>query len=446
MKPIIALIGRTNAGKSTLFNKILAEPKALVSPIAGTTRDRNYGTITWQNAELIFVDTGGLDVEHRDEIEKNVVKQAEIAISEAHIILLVTDMQTGLLPQEVAIAQKLKKSNKPIILVGNKADNPSIRNTAWNQEWARLGLGPLYPVSAENGTGLGDLLDAIVKLAKSKNIKLQSSLDLPAPKIAFLGRPNVGKSSIINKLLGEERVIVSDIPHTTREPHDSLLLRDGEPFILIDTAGIRKKARVESGIERAGVKKSLNMIHRADIVVLVLNAAEGTGAQERHLAGLIEEAKKPAVIIVNKWDLVKDKNEKTMEEYRGKIFSAMPFLSWAPSIFCSAKTGEKIGQILDYAKEARVQSERTIDEPLLEKFLRKMVKLHRPTKAKGVKHPYIYSIKQVGVNPPTFMLAIKELAPIHDSYLRFIENRLRETFKFKGVPIKVFAKSFRRRE
>lgn len=446
MKPIIALIGRTNAGKSTLFNKILAEPRALVSPLAGTTRDRNYGTIVWQNAELIFVDTGGLDVEHRDEIERNVVKQAEIAIAEAHIILFVTDLQTGLLPQEIAIAKKLKKSGKPVIVVGNKADNPSIRNTAWNREWARLGLGPVQPVSAENGIGIGDLLDSIVKLAGSKDIKLQSSLDLPAVKIAFLGKPNVGKSSLVNQILGEERVIVSDIPHTTREPHDSLLVRDGEPFILIDTAGIRKRSRVESGIEHAGVRKSLNMIRRADTVALVLNAAEGTGAQERHLAGLIEDAKKPAIIIVNKWDLIKDKNEQTMEEFKAKIFSAMPFLAWAPAVFCSAKTGEKIGQILDYAKEARVQSGRTIDEPLLEKFLRKMVKLHRPTKAMGVKHPYVYSIKQVGVNPPTFMLAIKELAPIHDSYLRFIENRLRETFKFKGVPIKVFAKSFKRRE
>ncbi len=446
MKPIIALIGRTNVGKSTLFNRILSQPKALVSPVSGTTRDRNYGTIVWQNTELVFVDTGGLDVERRDEIEINVVKQAERAVAEAHLILLVTDLQTGILPQERAIAKKLKNSGKPIILVGNKADNPAIRNAAWDPEWGKLGLGHPFPVSAENGVGIGDLLDKIVELVREKNKDLKSSFDSLATSIAFVGKPNVGKSSLVNKILGEERVIVSDIPHTTREPQDSLLLKNNAPFILIDTAGIRKRAHITPGVEKSGVKKSLNMIKRADVVALILSAEEGSGAQERHLAGLIDEAKKPTIIVVNKWDLIKDRTTNTMEAYRAKVMRDIPFLSWAPIIFCSAKTGERIPDILDLATKSREQSERRIDEPLLEKFLKKTVKVHKPVKAKGVRHPYIYSIKQIDVNPPTFILAIKELAPIHSSYMRFIENRLRETFGFKGVPIKMFSKYFKRRE
>lgn len=446
VKPIIALIGRTNVGKSTLFNKILSEFKALVSPIAGTTRDRNYGVAVWQNTELLLVDTGGLDIERRDEIEINVIKQAERAIAEAHLILLVTDLQTGLLPQERAIAKKLRLSKKPVILVGNKADNPTIRARAFDSEWHRLELGPVYPVSAENGTGVGDLLDAIVNLLQIKHKEIESPFDLVPTKVAFVGKPNVGKSSLVNKILGEERVIVSPIPHTTREPQDSLILKSGRPYILIDTAGIRKRARIEPGVEKAGVKKSLAMLKRADAVALILDAKEGIGNQERHLAGLIEEAKKPVIIVINKWDLVKDKTTKTMDAYRLKLKSDLPFLAWAPMIFCSAKTGERVDRVLDLALEAQAQSQRKIDEPLLEKFLKKTVKEHRPTKAKGVHHPYIYSIKQIDTEPPTFLLTIKELAPIHTSYVRFMENRLREKFGFKGIPIKIISKSIKRRE
>ncbi|MBI2098891.1 ribosome biogenesis GTPase Der [Candidatus Uhrbacteria bacterium] len=446
MKPIIALIGRTNVGKSTLFNRIISESKAITSPIAGTTRDRNYGETIWQNTELVFVDTGGLDVERKSEIEKNVLRQAERAISEAHFILFVVDLQTGLLPQEREIAKKLKASRKPTLLVGNKADNPALRSRAEDKEWMRLNLGKIIPVSAENGAGVGDLLDSISRKLAAEDKKIQSPFDETPIKVAIIGKPNVGKSSLVNKILGEERVIVSDIPHTTREPQDSLLLYNGRPFTLIDTAGIRKRAKIAPGLEKAGVKKSLAVIHRADAIVLTLDAREGLGTQERHLAGIIEESGKPVVTVVNKWDLVRDKTAKTMDAYRAKIIRDLPFLSWAPILFTSAKTGERVGEILNLARLSKEEAGKMIDEPLLEKFLKKTVREHRPTKAKGVRHPYIYSLKQISSAPPTFMLVIKELAPIHPSYIRFIENRLREKFGFKGTPIKIISKSVKRRE
>lgn len=445
MKPIIAIIGRTNVGKSTLFNRIISQSKALTSTIPGTTRDRNYGEIIWQNIPLVFVDTGGLDSERKDEIERSVIRQAERAIAEAHLILFVVDMQVGLLPQEREIAKKLKNSKKPIVVVGNKADNPALRARAWDQDWGNLALGENIPVSAENGTGVGDLLDAIINKLQLKETPITSLFDKEPVRVALLGKPNVGKSSILNSLLHDERVIVSDIPHTTREPQDSLLLHKNEPFILIDTAGIRKRARIAPGLEKSGVKKSLNVLKRAHVAALILDASEGIGMQERHLAGIIEMEKKPAIIVVNKWDLVKGKATWTMEAYKAKILSALPFFNWAPVLFCSAKNGERIADILNLAAAAKIQSERKIDEPLLEKFLKKIVSYRKPTKAKGVNHPYIYSMKQIDVAPPTFLLAIKELAPIHANYIRFMENRLRETFGFEGVPIKIISKAFKRR-
>ncbi len=392
------------------------------------------------------MDTGGLDVERKNQIERDVLRQAERAMLEAHLILFVTDLQAGLMPQETKIAKKLKDGKKPVILVGNKADNPTIRNLAYNPEWPKLNLGQVYPVSAANGTGVGDLLDRVVEILKTKDKKIENPFEGYATKVAIVGKPNVGKSSLVNRILGEERVIVSDIPHTTREPQDSLLLKDGVPFILIDTAGIRKKARIMPGVEKAGVKKSLAVLRKADAVALVMDANEGVGAQERHLAGLIEEAGKPTIIVVNKWDLIKNKTAKTMNEYRAKIMNALPSLSWAPIIFSSALSGERADLLLDIAALAQKEAERTIDEPLLEKFMRKIVKEHRPSKARGVRHPYIYSIKQIGVRPPTFLLVIKELAPIHQSYFRFMEKRLRETFGFKYVPIKIISKAVKRRE
>lgn len=446
MTPIVALIGRTNVGKSTLFNKILSEPKALTSPLAGTTRDRNYGSASWQNTKIIFVDTGGLDVERKDEIEKNVVRQAELAMTEAHLILFVVDLRVGLLPQERTLAKKLRQSGKPVLLVGNKADNPMLRARASDREWNALGLGTMYPVSGDNGTGIGDLLDALANKLQSKTSLVQSPFDREPIKIALLGKPNVGKSSLLNKMLGEERVIVSNIPHTTREPQDSLILRADMPFLLIDTAGIRKRAKIIPGLEKSGVKKSLNAVRRSDVAVLIIDAKDMVGAQERHLAGIIEEFKKPVIIVINKWDLISGKTTNMMDLYRAKIIRELPFLSWAPIIFVSAKTGERTDKIFELALSAKLQGERTIDEQMLEKFLRRVVSKHRPIKGKGVRHPYIYSMKQVGVAPPTFLLSIKELAPLHASYLRFMENQLRDEFGFQGVPIKIISKAVKRRE
>ncbi len=352
----------------------------------------------------------------------------------------------GLLPQERAIAKRLSSSKKPVILAGNKADNPGIRSRAAEREWPQLNLGTIYPVSAENGTGVGDLLDAVVEKLRKKDTRAESPFDTAPIRVAIIGKPNVGKSSLVNKILGEERVIVSDIPHTTREPQDSLLLSNGKPYILVDTAGIRKRSKIIPGLEKAGVKKSLAAIRRADVIALVLSADEGLGTQERHLAGVIEESGKPVIVVVNKWDLIGEKTSQVMDAFRAKISKSLPFFAWAPVLFASAKTGEKTHLILNIAERAKLEAERKIDDPLLEKFLRKIVQEHRPTKAKGVRHPYIYSLKQIGVSPPTFLMVIKELAPVHASYIRFMENRLREKFGFKGVPLKIISKSVKRRE
>jgi GTP-binding protein len=382
--PTIALIGRVNVGKSTLFNKIIEENLALVSNIAGTTRTRNIGIAAWRGRQFRLVDTGGLTFSEDVPLEDDIIKQTEIALAEADIILFVVDIRSGLLPQEREIARRLVKQykTKPVILVANKADSQTIHHLVYEREWRQLGLGEPFPVSAANGSKIGDLLDKMYKeLGKIKKNPKRAPESEPV-KVALMGKPNVGKSSLFNKLIGEERVIVSDMPHTTREPHDTLVEVEFEPndnevsgseviakekissgkkkkvkaskdqILFIDTAGIRRKSKVSGELEKIGIQKSIATVNRADIVLLVLDATEPITDQDQQLAGLLREHIRSVIIVINKWDKADANDDPFRNEVKEDIYKKFPHLNFAPIVFVSAKTGYRIHQIFPLIKRA----------------------------------------------------------------------------------------------
>jgi len=353
--PTAVLVGRVNVGKSTLFNRLTETTHALVSDIPGTTRTRNVGTVHWRGKSFQLVDTGGLTFDETVPLEKDIIEQTETAIKSADLILFVVDLQDELLPQEKELAKHLLKKyrgNKQIILIGNKADSAGIRQNIYNQEWQKLGLGLPTPVSATNGSNIGDLIDLIYKsLAKSKK-RPKVEVEKTALKVAIIGKPNVGKSSLFNKLIGEPRVIVSDMPHTTREPHDTLIEMDGARIIFVDTAGIRRKTKVAGELERQGIGKSLDAINRSDIVLFVLDAAEPISDQDKQLGGFLEEHAKSVILVINKWDLAEDNEDGFRNEVKERIYKYFPHLSYAPIVFVSAKTEYRVHQIFPLIKQA----------------------------------------------------------------------------------------------
>ncbi|NQU84095.1 MAG: ribosome biogenesis GTPase Der [Parcubacteria group bacterium] len=420
----IAIVGRANVGKSTLFNRLIEESKAIVSDIPGTTRDRNYGICKWRGKNLILIDTGGLDVGTKDIIEIGTAKQAETAIKEASAILFVVDAKIGLVKEDRDLARTLHKLEKPVLLITNKADSPALREKAESNTWRALGFEDPIPVSAANGSGTGDLLDILIKKLKIK--KGEDIFDKPFTRIVLLGKPNVGKSSIVNSLLGEERVIVSDIPHTTREPEDSILVYKDRPFLLVDTAGIRKKAKVGRGLERIGVSRSIKALERANVALFVIDIDEELGVQDKKIARLIVDKQKGVIVIVNKIDLVEKEDTK---EFVDIIRINFPFLDWAPVIFTSAATKKGISKILDLSLEIDEERQRKVEQKDLEEVLREIKAEHE--------RPKIYKLKQIKINPPVFGILIKRKTIVHPSFIKFVENRLRRKFKFKGVPIRV---------
>lgn len=447
---LVAIVGRTNVGKSTLFNRLTEKRRALISKTVGTTRDRNYAECLWRGEKITLVDTGGLDVNRRGIIEENIKKQAEYAIEQVNLILLVVDIQTGPLPQDKELARVLRKGKKPIILVANKADNRKFREGEHDQGWLKLGLGRPWLVSANNGTGTGDLLDEIFnQLAKVKIKKRKlpvaclpvgmAGYQLPIiTKIAIAGRPNVGKSSLLNAILGEERVIVSPIPHTTREPQDILFTYEEQPLLLIDTAGIRRKARISPGLEKRGVEMSIARIRKSDIALLVIEIQEPVTSQDSHLANLIANTNSGAIIVANKFDLLEDQGPENIKRFTDYIYRHLPQLDWAPIVFCSTITKRGIKNILSRILAIKKERERMIEEKTLDGFFRIIIKKHPPTAARrGVKHPYIYSLKQINTNPPLFEITVDRKENLHLSYLEYIKNRLREEFGFQGTVIKI---------
>lgn len=444
--PAVALVGRVNVGKSTLFNKLTESRQALVSEIPGTTRTRNIGTVHWRGKDFRLIDTGGLTFSDDIPLEDDVIKQTEIALAEADLIIFVADIQTGILPQEYALAKRLVqvKKTKPILVVANKADTTKLFSTIHDREWQKLGLGEPLPVSAVNGTNLGDLLDTIYKtLNKLKRRPKRLPVITPI-KVAVMGRPNVGKSSLFNKLIGEDRVIVSPMPHTTREPHDTLVeatfeTTDGKSekahLLFIDTAGIRRKTKVTGELEKLGVVKSIATINKSDIVLLVLDASEPITDQDQQLAGLLREHTRSVIMVVNKWDTAEDNTDLFRNEVKNDLYGAFPHLKFAPIIFVSAKTSYRVHQIFPLIKQAWDARQIVVPDDVLKEFLKRVVKKHLPVRGKGVRHPKILGLTQLGYNPPMFEVKIKPNTSIHMSYVHYLENRLREEFGFFASPI-----------
>jgi GTP-binding protein len=427
----IAIVGRTNVGKSTLFNRLIGQGKAIISPIPGTTRDRNYGICEWQGKKFKLIDTGGFEIGGKGEIEIGISSQASIAMKEADAVLFVVDAMQNVTNDDRIFARALHKIPKPVFLIGNKADNVNKRQAAESNEWKKLGFGLPIPVSAANGSGTGDLLELLVKKLKVKKEKDVAKEDEPL-KIVFMGKPNVGKSSIMNALLGEERVIVSSVAGTTRGPEDSLFLYNNKPFLLIDTAGLRKKARVERGLEKIGVSASVKALERTDIAVLILDISEEIGAQDKKIAELIINKKRGLVVVMNKMDLIEGEYDKIVKYIKTQI----PFLDFAPIIFVSAKTTKNVSKILDEAMKVEIEIKKEITKVGLENF-RKNFQKEKP-------FPKIYKIKQTGTKPPVFELAVKTKEKIHPSFFGLVEKRLRQKFGFIGAPVKIDSRYIKR--
>ncbi len=439
--PLVALIGRMNVGKSTLFNRLTETRRALVSPVAGTTRDRKEGVCLWRGRVIRVVDTGGLDVRPADDIERNVVRQAEKAIAQADAIYFVVDLKTGALPQERELARKLVASGKPVIVVGNKAETVATAATAHAREWRFPRLPAPIAVSALKGAGVGDLLDETYDALEKMNRPPAELSRVQAVRVAVVGKPNVGKSSILNAILGEERFIVSPVAGTTREPNDVEIDADGRHYVFVDTAGMRKQAKVRKtgGLEEAGVERTQQTLRRCDVALLVVDATQPIGAQERTLAGLLTEARVGVIVVANKWDLVPDKTPSTINLFERHLASALPFIAWAPVLFTSARSGQRVENIFDLVDGVQRSRYLRLPEEELAAFLKTAVRAHLPSKGKGPSPPKILGLEQVDVAPPSFQVVIKakRLDVLHPSYLRFLENRLRRRFGFAGTPIRM---------
>lgn len=439
--PVVALVGRTNVGKSTLFNRLLETQKALVSHIPGTTRDRNEGDCLWRGRIIRLVDTGGMDVDLGDEIERNILKQAEYAIARADLLLFVVDAKVGAMPQERTLAAKIRKSGKPVIVVANKAEKVSERLSIDNAEWRFAGLSHPVAISAVRGTGVGDLLDLVYEKLDEIGKPAIDPRETQGVKIAVIGKPNVGKSTLLNAVIGEERFIVSPIAHTTREPNDMLVTRDDKRYIFIDTAGMRKSAKVKKagGLESEAVQRNQHIVKIADVTVLVLDASQPLGNQEKTLAGFLKDSNSGVIVVANKWDLVQDKETNTMNQFREYIAGTLPFLAWAPVIFVSAKTKQRVNNLFDEID--RVVQNRTVEisDEHLKEFLHTAQTRHAPMKGKGQSVPKLLGFQQTSTKPPQFDLIMraKRTDALSVAYIRFLENRLRETFNLVGTPLRI---------
>ena len=451
-KPVVVMVGRPNVGKSTLFNRLAGEPLAIVNNTPGTTRDRIFAESEWNGIQFDIVDTGGIDpstggkdplsIDSADYINQ-IRSQAEIAIQEADAVLFLTDAITGVTPADQEVAQILRRNQHnqdgkpwpPVFLVVNKADNETTRQQSL--QFYELGMGDPYPISAVHGTGTGDMLDALV----SAFPKMEEQPEDDSVKISIVGKPNVGKSSLLNRLSGEERAIVSPIAGTTRDAVDSYFDYNGTPLTLIDTAGIRRRGRIEPGVEKYSVIRSLRAIERSDVALLVIDAVDGISAQDTHIAGFILEAWKSTVVLVNKWDAI-EKDTYTMEQYKTHIQQELNFMDYVPILFISAKTGQRVDQVLPLA--LRVQEERLarLTTSALNRVLQNAQDSHASTSKSG-RSFRIYYGTQVRNDPPTFLLYVNDPSLAHFSYLRFIENRMREEYNFIGTPIRLVLKARR---
>ncbi|NRY62133.1 ribosome biogenesis GTPase Der [Clostridium beijerinckii] len=429
-KPIVAIVGRPNVGKSTLFNRLAGKRISIVQDTPGVTRDRVYAEAEWLNYNFTMIDTGGIEPENNDIIIKQMRRQANIAIETADVIVFIVDGKEGLTAADNEVATMLRKSKKPVVLVVNKVDNLKDENNAY--EFYNLGIGDPITISAGQGLGLGDMLDEVVKHF-DKSIYDEEEDEYI--RIAMIGKPNVGKSSLINKLLGEERVIVSDVPGTTRDAIDSYLETEEGKFILIDTAGLRRKSKVKEEIERYSVVRTYAAIERADVCILMIDATEGITEQDEKIIGYAHELRKAIMVIVNKWDLV-EKDDKTLDNFKKDLQSNLKFLSYAEYLFISALTGQRTNKVLKLARYCYDNYNKRISTGILNDVISKAVLMKEPPIV-GIKRMKIYYATQVATKPPKFVFFINDESARHFSYERYLENQLRDSFDFKGTGIQI---------
>lgn len=429
-KPVVAIVGRPNVGKSTLFNVLAGEAISIVKDTPGVTRDRIYADCNWLNMNFTLIDTGGIEPDSSDVILSQMREQAEIAIATADVIIFIVDVRQGLVDADSKVADMLRKSKKPVVLAVNKVDSfQKFGNDVY--EFYNLGIGDPVPVSAASRLGLGELLDEVTKHFDLSNTDEEED---DRPRIAIVGKPNVGKSSIINKLLGENRVIVSDIAGTTRDAVDTEIVHNGTEYVFIDTAGLRRKSKIKEELERYSIIRTVTAVERADVVVVVIDAEEGVTEQDAKIAGIAHERGKGIIVAVNKWDAI-EKHDKTIYEYTKKIQDTLSFMTYAEFVFISAKTGQRMDKLFELIDVVRENQTLRVATGVLNEIMTEAVALQQPPSDKG-KRLRLYYITQVAVKPPTFVIFINDKELTHFSYTRYIENKIRDAFGFRGTSLK----------
>ena len=429
-KPIVAIVGRPNVGKSTLFNMLAGEQISIVKDTPGVTRDRIYAEVSWLDKNFTLIDTGGIEPETSDLMLKHMREQAEIAIMTADVIMFVVDVRQGLVDADFKVADMLRKSHKPLVLVVNKVDNfdkfmPDV------YEFYNLGLGDPIPISGQSKLGIGEMLDEVIANFNSED---NTDEEDERPRIAVIGKPNVGKSSIINKIVGEDRVIVSDIAGTTRDAIDTAVTYNGTEYVFIDTAGLRRKSRIKEEIERYSIIRTVTAVERCDVAVLMIDAQEGITEQDAKIAGIAHERGKGVIIAVNKWDAI-EKDDKTIYKYTNKVREVLSYMSYAEILFISAKTGQRVPKLFETIDMVIENHTMRIATGVLNEILAEAVALQQPPSDKG-KRLKIFYMTQVSVKPPTFVIFVNDKKLMHFSYTRYIENKVREAFGFRGTPLK----------
>lgn len=438
-KPVVAIVGRPNVGKSTLFNVLAGERISIVKDTPGVTRDRIYAEVSWLDKEFTIIDTGGIEPESKDIILSQMREQAQIAVETADVIIFLTDVRQGLQDADAKVADMLRRSAKPVVLVVNKVDNfdkfmPDV------YEFYNLGIGEPLPISASSKLGIGDMLDAVTAYFPKK---AKEEGEDERPRIAIVGKPNVGKSSIINKLLGEQRVIVSDIAGTTRDAIDTEIVHDKKKYIFIDTAGLRRKSKVKEELERYSIIRTVAAVERADVVLVVIDALEGVTEQDAKIAGIAHERGKGVIIVVNKWDAI-EKNDRTMQEYEGRVRKTLSFMPYAEILYVSAQTGQRLSKLFDRIDIVIDNQTLRVPTGVLNEILMEAVTMQQPPSDKG-RRLKLYYITQVSVKPPTFVLFVNDKELMHFSYTRYLENKIREAFGFKGTSLKFYIRERKER-
>ena len=438
-KPIVAIGGRPNVGKSTLFNALAGEKISIVKDTPGVTRDRIYADISWLDYQFTMIDTGGIEPDTGDMMLSHMRDQAEIAIETADVIIFLTDVRQGLVDADYQVADMLRRSQKPVVLAVNKVDNYEkfIMDT---YEFYNLGLGTPFPVSANSKLGFGDLLDEVIANCNPETLKEEED---ERPRVAIIGKPNAGKSSMINKMLGEDRLIVSDVAGTTRDAIDTVIRRGDKEYVFIDTAGLRRKSRIKEDLERYSVIRTVAAVERCDVAILVIDAEEGITEQDAKIAGIAHERGKGMIIAVNKWDLV-EKNDKTIYKYTNKIREVLSFMSYAELVFVSAKTGQRFQKIFDLLDVVIENHALRVQTGVLNEILAEAVAMKQPPSDKG-KRLKLYYMTQVSVKPPTFVVFVNDKKLTHFSYTRYLENQIRNTFGFRGTPIRIYTRERKER-